>query len=86
MRTRSFGIGPADDHELLPIERFDFPPQAMVPRRVRSVNRLGNDAFEAELARVPQNKFVVARHVTIELKVSLVREQWLKPIRRSCSA
>jgi hypothetical protein len=38
VRTRPFRIGPSDDHELLPVERFDFAPEAAVAWRVRRVD------------------------------------------------
>ena len=61
--------GPQWVHE---IKRFGFAPKATVSRRVGRIDRLGDHAFEAELAGVLQDEFAVARLVAIELKAGLV--------------
>ena len=78
MRPRSFGVGPADDDELLAVEPFGFAPQAAISRRIGDVNRLGNDALETELIGVSQDEFAVASLMSVELKARLVRGQRLK--------
>jgi hypothetical protein len=78
VRPRSFRIRPANDDELLAVEGFCFAPQTPVSGRVRSVNRLGNDAFKAKLGCVLQNKLAIPGYVAVELKAGLVREQRLK--------
>ena len=46
MRPRSFRVGPADDDELLTVQRFGFAPEAAVSGGIGSVDRLGDDALE----------------------------------------
>src|SRR5580692_5911667 len=78
MGPRSLRIGPADDHELLAVERFGLAPQAAVSPRIGSVNRLRDHALEAELAGVLQDEFAVAGVMAIELKAGLVCYQRLE--------
>jgi hypothetical protein len=51
MRPRSFGIGPADDNELLPVQRFGFAPQPAVSRRIRRVDRFRDHALKNRACR-----------------------------------
>ena len=78
MRPRAFRVGPADDDELLTVQRFGFAPEAAVSRGLGSVDRLGDDALETELAGVSQDKLAVAGLMPVELKARLVRGQRLK--------
>ena len=55
MRPRAFRVGPADDDELLTVQRFGFAPEAAVSRGIGSVDRLGDDALETELTGVSQD-------------------------------
>ena len=43
-------IGPADNHEFLPVEALRLHPNAAIAWRVATISQLGDDAFEAELA------------------------------------
>jgi hypothetical protein len=65
MRPRSFRVRPADDDEFLAIEAFGFTPEASVSRRIRRNDRLGNDAFESELAGVLPDKLPITRLVAV---------------------
>jgi hypothetical protein len=85
MGPRSLRIGPADDHELLAVERFGLAPQAAVSPRIGSVNRLRDHALEAELAGVLQDEFAVAGVMAIELKAGLVCYQRSSSALRSIS-
>jgi hypothetical protein len=78
IRPRSFGIRPADDNELLAIERFGPAPEATVTRRIRRVDRLGDHAFETELAGVLEDEFAIACVMTVELEPGPVPHQGLK--------
>ena len=78
IRPRPFRVGPADDDELLAVERFGFAPQAAVSRRIGRVDRLGDHALEAELAGVLQDEFAVAGVMAVELKAGLVCDQGLE--------
>jgi hypothetical protein len=49
MRPRPFRIGPADDNELLAVQRFGFAPQPAVSRRVGRIDRLGDQASKPSL-------------------------------------
>ena len=59
MRPRSFRVGPADDNEFLPVQRFGFAPQAAIPWRVGRVDRFRDHALKPELAGVLQDEFAV---------------------------
>jgi hypothetical protein len=47
----------------------------MISRRIRSVDRLGDNAFKTELAGVPEDEFTVTCLMAIELKAGLVTRQ-----------
>ena len=68
MRARAFWIGPADHDEFLSVEAFGFAPEAAVARRIGRVDRLGDDALEAQFAGVLEDKLAVAGDVVIVLK------------------
>src|SRR5580698_3649650 len=68
MRSRSFRVGPADDHELLAVQPFGFAPKAAVSWRIGRVDRLGDDVLKTKLAGVPKDQFAVTRLMAIELK------------------
>jgi hypothetical protein len=55
----------------LAIQRLRLAPKAAVARRVGGVDRLGDDALEAELAGVLQDEFAVAAVMAVELKAGL---------------
>ena len=78
IRPRSFRVRPADDNELLAVQRFGFAPQATISRRVRRVDRLRDDALKTELSGVLEDELAVARFMAVELKPGLVCEQRLK--------
>ena len=52
MGPRSFGIGPADHHELLAVQAFHFQSLAAIAGRVRRVGPLRDDAFQLQPARL----------------------------------
>jgi hypothetical protein len=56
----------------LAIEGFGFAPEAAISRRIRRINRLGDDAFKTELAGVLQDEVTVTRVMPIKLKAGLV--------------
>ena len=85
MRPRSFRVGPADDNELLAVQRFGFAPQAAVSRRIRRVDRLRDHAFKTELAGVLQDEFAVACFMAVELKAGLVCDKGSSSALRSMS-
>ena len=47
---RAFRIGPADHHELLAVQAFDFQPQAAVAGCVGRIGLLRDDPFELQTA------------------------------------
>src|SRR3984957_11544507 len=49
--ARAFGICPADDDELGPVEAFALDPDAPIAGRILRVDLLRNNPFKAELAR-----------------------------------
>ena len=49
---RAFGIGPADHHEFLAMQAFDFDPQAAVAGRVGRIGAFRDDALERHRAGV----------------------------------
>jgi len=49
-RTRTFGIGPADNHELLAILALDLHPQAAIAGRIGRLCALGDDALQRQFA------------------------------------
>jgi hypothetical protein len=80
MRPRSFRVGPADDDELLAVERFGFAPQAAVAGRIGRVDRFRDDPLKAELAGVLEDEFAVARVMAVVLKARLVGDQRLEQL------
>jgi hypothetical protein len=46
----AFGIGPADHHELLAVQAFDFEPQATIAGSVGRINPLRDDPFDFQPA------------------------------------
>ena len=48
--TRTFGIGPANDHELLAVPAFDLHPQAAIAGRIGCLRALADDALQRQLA------------------------------------
>src|SRR6516162_8132963 len=59
----AFGVGKADDNDLLAIAAFDLEPSAAASLAVGRVAALGDDAFEAEAARLAKNGRTLARLV-----------------------
>src|SRR5882724_1055479 len=48
--TRTFGVAPANDHELLAVLAFDLHPQAAIAGRIGSLGSLGDDPLNRQLA------------------------------------
>src|SRR3984893_10591155 len=44
----TFGIGPADHHELLAVQAFDLEPQETIAGRIRGIDPLRDDPFQLQ--------------------------------------
>src|SRR5688500_10078127 len=58
--TRALGIGESPYHELLAVNALRLDPEVTAARLVRCIGALGNDPFEAKLARLLEDVPAVA--------------------------
>ena len=65
-RARPFRIGPADDHEFLPVEKLGLDPDAAVAGHVGLVDLLRDHALDAELRPFLENVRAVADDMAAE--------------------
>jgi hypothetical protein len=54
-----------------PVQRFGFAPEAAVARRVRRIDRLGDDAFKSELAGMAAHKLLGSKSHANRLAITL---------------
>jgi hypothetical protein len=58
-RAAALGVGPADDHEFLPVEALGLEPEPALAREIAGVQPLRDDAPEPELAGVPMKRLTL---------------------------